>query len=85
MKQKIRKKRKVQTFALIWSILFGLYCLSLLYPIAWAFVMSLKTPGEYLLDKISFPEKAQCNTLAFYHKAHQKSRVLIALVKLTLT
>lgn len=59
MKQKIRKKKRINSFSLICSIIFGIYCLSLLYPIAWAFIMSLKTPGEYLLDKVSFPKKAQ--------------------------
>ena len=57
--QSIKKSKKINGFALGCSIFFGLYCLSLLYPMAWAFVMSLKTPGEYLLDKMSFPEKAQ--------------------------
>lgn len=50
-----KSKKKVNAFALICSIIMGVYCLTLLYPIFWATVMSLKTPGEYLLDKISLP------------------------------
>ena len=57
--RKIKDKKRIELFALICSIIFGIHCLSLLYPIGWAFVMSLKTPGEYLTDKISFPAVLQ--------------------------
>lgn len=37
------------------SVIFGIYALSLLYPIVWAFLMSLKTPKEYLTNSYGFP------------------------------
>ena len=40
---------------IISSVLLGIYSVSLLVPIAWAMIMSVKSSGEYLLDKVSFP------------------------------
>ena len=58
------KRKKLSMFGLVCSIITGIYCLTLLYPISWAIVMSLKTPGEYLLDKVSFPKTFQWATIS---------------------
>lgn len=45
-------------FAIIWVVFF-IYSLSLLYPLFWGFISSLKTPYEYYQNPFSFPEIIQ--------------------------
>lgn len=52
----IRTKQEIIVSCIVFPLLF-LWSLSLLYPFIWAFINSLKTPGEFLINSFSFPEK----------------------------
>ena len=52
----IRSKQEIIVSCIVFPILF-LWSLTLLYPFLWAFLNSLKEPGEFLLDSFSLPDK----------------------------
>ena len=52
----IKSKQEIAISAIVFPILF-LWSITLLYPYLWAFLNSLKNPGEFLLDSFSLPEK----------------------------
>ena len=57
--EKIKKRRKFNIPLIIASAFFAVYGISLLFPLAWGVVMSLKIPDEYFDDLIGFPEVPQ--------------------------
>ena len=52
----IRSKQEIIVSCIVFPILF-LWSLTLLYPFLWAFLNSLKEPGEFLLDSFSLSDK----------------------------
>lgn len=52
----IKSKQEIIVSCIVFPILF-LWSLSLIYPFIWAFLNSLKTPGEFMLDTFKLPEK----------------------------
>lgn len=42
---------------IIAAVIFGIYSLTLLYPLVWGLIMSLKSKFEYITDRFSFPSK----------------------------
>ena len=57
--EKIKTKRKVNIPLIIASIIIGLYGVSLLLPLGWGLIMSLKKPLDYYVDMLSFPKPLQ--------------------------
>ncbi|MGN1078514.1 MAG: carbohydrate ABC transporter permease [Candidatus Gallimonas sp.] len=52
----LKSKQEIIVTAIVCPILF-VWSVTLLYPYLWAFLNSLKTPGEFLLDSFSLPDK----------------------------
>ncbi len=50
-----RQKKKINVVMLIASIVFGLYAISLVIPLAWGVMMSFQERLKYITDKTSFP------------------------------
>lgn len=50
-----RQKKKVNILMLVVSIIFGVYALSLIVPLAWGVMMSFQERLAYITDKTSFP------------------------------
>ncbi len=50
-----KKKNKVAIPQWVASAIFGIYGLSLVIPVAWAIVMSLKEPFDYFTNQMAFP------------------------------
>lgn len=57
--EKIKKQKKVRIPLIIASVFFAIYGISLVIPLAWGFIMSLKVPDEYFDDLLSFPKVPQ--------------------------
>lgn len=55
-KLKIVSKQEIIVTAIVFPILL-LWSITLLYPYLWAFLNSLKDPGEFLLDTFALPKK----------------------------
>lgn len=55
----IKIKDSYRYVAVTVSIIFGVYALTLLYPLFWAFLMSFKTSREYLTNSYGLPEVFQ--------------------------
>ncbi len=55
VERKLKKKRKVAIPLIIASVLFCIYGVSLIVPVLWGFIMSLKDPFDYFVDQMSFP------------------------------
>lgn len=53
----IKIKDSYRYVAVVVSIIFGIYAISLLYPLIWAFFMSLKTSREYLTNSYGLPKE----------------------------
>lgn len=54
-----RQKKKINVVMLIASIVFGLYAISLVIPLAWGVMMSFQERLKYITDKTSFPNPMQ--------------------------
>ena len=52
----IKSTQEIIVSCIVFPILF-LWSITLLYPYLWAFLNSLKEPGEFLLESFSLPEK----------------------------
>ena len=54
-KNRIKKRTLRQIFPLIFFVLLLVYCISLLIPMAWALMSSLKTRLDFRMDPLGFP------------------------------
>lgn len=54
-KNRIKKRTLRQIFPLIFFVLLLIYCISLLIPMAWALMSSLKTRLDFRMDPLGFP------------------------------
>ncbi len=54
-----KSKKKTSWVMITMSIVFGIYALSLILPVAWGIVASLKERLDYMQDKVSFPDSPQ--------------------------
>lgn len=54
-KVKMKKRRKVATPFIIASVIFAIYAFSLVLPVVWGLLMSLKDPFEYFTNQLALP------------------------------
>ncbi len=70
--KRMERKRVARGFKIVGivvSVIFGLYALSLIYPLVWGLAMSLKSKTDYITDRFSFPKVLYFNN---YAKAFQE-------------
>lgn len=75
------KMKKVRIPLIIASVVLGLYGLSLLYPLVWGIMISLKKPLDYFRDMISFPKPPQfSNYLQAFQELNDEGSGLIVMI-----
>ena len=79
--EKVKKQKKVRIPLIIASAFFAIYGISLILPLAWGLIMSLKIPDEYFDDLISFPKVPQFkNYLQAFVELEEGGNSLFAMI-----
>lgn len=57
VKRRERKRvaRSFRVAGIVACVIFGIYAISLIYPLVWGLAMSLKSKTDYITDRFSFP------------------------------